>query len=88
MTVNLTFEIPDALATVLPASGLDRKLLEALAVQGYRDGTLSLMQVRLLLGFESRWEAEDFLSAHNAWPDPRLDEMAEDAESLRSALGQ
>lgn len=48
---------------------LDRAALEGVALEGYRHGVLSLAQVRELLGFSSRWEAQDFLASFGSWPD-------------------
>ncbi len=66
--MELTLEIPDEIAACLagPGRALSRTALEALAVEGYRGGALTTKQVRLLLGHLSRWETEDFLSAHGA----------------------
>ena len=42
---------------------LSRRLTENLALDGYRQGLLSVAQVRRLLGFASRWEAQEFLGS-------------------------
>lgn len=44
-----------------------REALEALAIEGYRSGALTTYQVRRLLGFETRYELDGFLKAHNVW---------------------
>ena len=63
--MELTLHIPDEVARRLSASGSDlsRRALEALALEGYRDRTLSLYQISELLGL-SRVETEDFLGRH------------------------
>jgi hypothetical protein len=68
--MQLTLEIPDEVAESLGGSRgtLTRTALEAIAVEDYRGGALTTQQVRLLLGQASRWETEDFLSAHGVWP--------------------
>lgn len=45
-------------------SDLKKASLEALALIGYRSGKLSLIQVRRLLGFENRWQTENWLNDH------------------------
>lgn len=42
-------------------------------------------EVSVLLGHESRWETEDFLSAHDAWPGLTAEEAAEDSRTLSSS---
>ncbi len=63
--MEVTLRIPDDIAKRLSASGEDvsRRALEALALQGYREQTLTLYQVSEILGL-SRVETEDFLGRH------------------------
>ena len=63
--MEVTLHIPDDVARRLSTDGRDvsRQALEALAVQGYRDRTLTLYQLSEMLGL-SRVEAEDFLGRH------------------------
>jgi predicted HTH domain antitoxin len=67
--MRVTVEIPDDLAPRLTANGQDpsRTALEALAIEGYRSGALTTSQTRRLLGFETRYELDGFLKAHNVW---------------------
>ena len=85
----VTLDIPDAIGLSLQRTKADlqRAFLEAFAVEGYRDGTLSAAEVRLLLGHDSRWETEDFLAAHDAWPAPTEDEVIAGADVLKSLRG-
>ena len=66
LVMQLTVEIPDSVAEHLTASGADltRTALEAIALQGYRNRTLSEEMVRSLLGFEIRYEVHQFLMQH------------------------
>ena len=59
----LTLEVPDDIRTALESrwSDLSAHIREGLAVEGYRQGLLSLAQVRRLLGFQSRLDAQQFL---------------------------
>lgn len=87
--MTVTLDIPDAIGLSLQRSKTDlrRAFLEAIAVEGYRDGTLSAAEVRELLGLETRWETEDFLAAHDAWPAPTEEEVAAGAAALKSLRG-
>jgi predicted HTH domain antitoxin len=64
--MEVTIRIPDEVARRLSAAGEDvsRRALEALALEGYRDETLTLYQLSEMLGL-SRVETEDFLGRHN-----------------------
>lgn len=77
----LTLNIPDVLASSL-GQDVRRTVLEGFAVEAYRSGTLSCAEVRVLLGHESRWDTEAFLSAHDAWPDPSVADVEEDLNHL------
>ena len=63
--MEITLHIPDDVAKRLSAAGKDlsRRAIEAIALEGYRDQTLTLYQVSEMLGF-SRIETEDFLGRH------------------------
>jgi predicted HTH domain antitoxin len=62
--MQITVQLPDDLATrPNPA----REALEAFAIEGYRSGALSAFQIRLLLGFETRYELDGFLKDHEVW---------------------
>ncbi|HKO04733.1 MAG TPA: UPF0175 family protein [Candidatus Acidoferrales bacterium] len=63
--MEVTLHIPDDIAKRLSAAGGDvsRRALEAIALEGYRDQTLTLYQVSEMLGL-SRVETEDFLGRH------------------------
>ena len=64
--MEVILRIPDDVAERLSAGGGDvsRCALEALAIEGYREQTLTLLQVSEMLGL-SRVEAEDFLGRHH-----------------------
>jgi predicted HTH domain antitoxin len=62
--MEVTLRIPDDIAKRLAAGGdVSRRALEALALEGYRDQTLTLLQISEMLGL-SRVESEDFLGQH------------------------
>lgn len=63
--MEITLRIPDDLARSLTGGSgdLSRRALEALAIDGYRQGSLTQFQVGQLLSL-SRIETEDFLARH------------------------
>ena len=65
--MDVTIRIPDAVARRLSAAGGDisRRTLEALALEGYRDQTLTLYEVSEMLGL-SRVQTADFFSYENS----------------------
>ncbi len=76
MSITVTVEIPEDLATILSSGGQDlsRAALEALAVEAYRAKRLSDAQFRRILGL-SRFEADALLKAHGVWLDYTLDDF-------------
>ena len=83
--MRITLDVPDDVAAGLAASGHDvpRAALEALAVEGYRTGTLTQAQVRRLLGYQTRAEVDGFLKQHEVWLEYTLDDLERDHEALR-----
>jgi hypothetical protein len=64
--MSLSIEVPDDVRNVLEGrwGDLSRHLRENMALDGYRQGLLNLAQVRRLLEFATRWEAQEFLGRH------------------------
>lgn len=60
--MQITVQLPDDLAD---HGNPGREALEALVIEGYSTGALSAKQARLLLGFETRFELDDFLHTHH-----------------------
>jgi predicted HTH domain antitoxin len=76
----VTSRIPDEVAKRLSAGGdVSRQALEALALQGYREQTVTLYQVSEMLGL-SRVETEDLLGRHQV-PLANIDEAELDREA-------
>ena len=61
--------LPEDIAHGLEAKWKDlpRAALESLALEGYRSGALTAMQVRQLLGFSTRYELDGFLKQHGVY---------------------
>lgn len=60
-----------------------RHVIETLAIEGYRDGTLSHYQVQCMLAFESRFELDAFLRERRIPLSYDVDDLENDAETLR-----
>ena len=82
--MELTLHIPDELADRLGASGSDlsRRALEALALEEFKQGRLTKVELRRLLGFGTREALDGFLKAHAVF----LPYTAEDLERERQEL--
>jgi hypothetical protein len=88
MTVSI--EIPqDAEALLRQAFGsrLNRAALESLAVEGYREGRLSRFEVQRILGFDNRWEVEEWLGGHGANVRYSTADLEADRRTLHEMLG-
>ncbi len=84
--MRVVLEIPDEMAQWFASKGQDlsRAALEALAIEGYRSGSLSPLQTRLLLGFETRYEFDGFLKEHQVWEHAYdLEDLEQDRETMR-----
>ena len=82
---RIAVDLPDEIAKRLHAAwrNVPRGVLEAVALEGYRDGTLTRDELCHLLGL-SFWEAEAFLKKRQAY----LAYAEEDLEQDRSDLGR
>lgn len=83
--MNLTVEIPDAIAVRLSAHGgqdLSRRALEAFLAEEYRHDRLSKPELQELLGIETSYQLDGFLKAHDIW----IEYTLQDAERERRSL--
>lgn len=82
--MNLTVRIPDDLAARLSATpgDLERRALEALVAEEYRAGRLDKPDLRRLLGFETGYEIDGFLKAHDIYNGITLDELNRQLKAL------
>jgi hypothetical protein len=83
--MNLKVEIPDEIAQRLGASGddLSRRALEGFAVEGYNAGRVTKAELRRLLGFDSRYELDGFLKAHDVWMNYTFDDLRREVATLQ-----
>ena len=83
--MNLNVEIPDDLSQRLSAGGgdLSRRALEAFAVEEYRAGRVTKAELRRLLGFDTRYELDGFLKAHDVWMNYTIDDLRREVATLQ-----
>ncbi len=81
--MHVTVELPEDIAKRLQDgwSDLSRGTIEAIAVEGYRDGTLSRDHVGKLLGL-SFWETEAFLKNRRAYLAYTEEDLERDRQDL------
>jgi hypothetical protein len=87
----LTLNIPDQIAESLReayGNDLSRTALEHFALEGYRTGKISRFQVQVLLGFESRWDTENWLGERGVNLSYSLQDLHADRGTLDRLLGQ
>ncbi len=87
--MTLTLQLPDRIAALLHSAwdDLPQATIESLAIEGYRSGKFSCAEVGELLGHSSRWQSEEFLAAHGAWPGTTVEEFQSDLETLDRLRG-
>lgn len=80
--MNVQVTIPDEIFKETNEE-TSRRILEAVALEGYKSKQLTAAQIRQILGFETRLEVYDFLAKNGiAW----VDYSPEDAERERNLL--
>jgi hypothetical protein len=69
LVMQITLEVSEDIARhfAVNPEDLSRAALEALAIEGVRSGKLTTEQVRRLLGFSTRYEADGFLKQHEVY---------------------
>jgi hypothetical protein len=85
--MELAVHIPDDIAERLGDGvndDLSRRALEALLAEEYRLGHLDKPDLRRLLGFETGYEIDGFLKAHNVYEDYAMEDFEREREALKS----
>ena len=85
--MNIAINITDDIGHILAAQvgGVSRAVLEAVAIEAYRSGTITHAQVQQMLELGSRWETESFLRRAEAFHDYTMDDLEQDIAALRQA---
>jgi len=85
--MEITVRIPDDLADRLGTAGeLERRALEALALEEYKLGRLTKPELRRLLGFGTRDALDGFLKAHDVYEQYTLDDLERERQDFQSCL--
>lgn len=87
--MTLTLDIPDSVAASMQLSepGKERRVLEALALEGCRSGELSRRQVGKLLGMNF-WDTEAFLKEHEVDYGLTAEDLESDYQTLSQLVGK
>jgi len=87
--VNVAVELPDDIARQLETAWPDmpRRVLESVAVEGYRSGALTRGQVQRLLQL-SWWETEAFLKERQAYLPYEKEDLKQDNATLDRVLSK
>ena len=81
--MEITINLPEDVAKVFLADGesLERGVLEATAIEGYRTGKLSHAQVGRMLGLD-RFKVDEFLKKHSVPLNYTIEDLQADRETL------
>jgi hypothetical protein len=81
--VEITLHIPDEFALLLGSTGeIERRALEALALEEYKLGHLTKPELRRLLGFGTRAKLDEFLKTHDVFEPYTLDDLERERRDL------
>lgn len=82
--MQIAIEIPDALAHRLEAKwgNLERKVLELLVIEAYRDVLISSGRARELLGFSTRLEVDAFLKENGVYLHYDENDLEQDRQTM------
>ena len=82
--MDVTVHIPDDLARRLGTAGeIERRALEALALEEFKLGHLTKPELRRLLGFGTRDAVDGFLKAHDLFEPYTLDDLERERQELQ-----
>jgi hypothetical protein len=87
--MDVTVRIPDDLAQRLGTAGeLERRALEALALEGFRLGHLTKPELGGLPGFGTRDALDGFLKAHDVFEPYSRDDLARERQDLHDSASE
>lgn len=88
--MQITIELPEEICHQLQQSwdNLPQKILESVALEAYRKGMMTSVQIQTLLKFSSRWQTEQFLKENTAYLDYTEEDLANDLETLNQLLSE
>jgi len=81
--MEITLSIPDELARLLGSTDeVERRAVEALALEEYKLGHLTKPELRRLLGFGTRAKLDEFLEAHEVFEPYTLEDLERERRDL------
>jgi len=84
---EITMRIPDDLARRLGTVGeIERRALEALALEEFKLGHLTKPELRRLLGFRTWMKLDEFLKARDVYEPHTLDDLERERKDLASIV--
>ncbi len=88
--MSITFTIPESIEQELAKQlgDLGQAAKEALVIESYRTGKLSIGQVTSVLGFETRFQAEQWLGKHGVFWNYTVEELQADRQALHKLLDE
>ena len=87
--MEIALTIPDEVVPDLQNGGarpLSRRTLELLALDGYKSGELTEYQVKVMLGFDDRFEVDAFLKENGVYYDYTILDLERDGAALEELL--
>lgn len=80
--MEVTINLPDDVVKVFIENGenIEREVLEATALEGYREGKLSQAQVRRMLGFATDMQTDEFLKKHKVFLEYDLEDIKRETD--------
>lgn len=86
----IQFEIPKEIEQELASQvgDLNQAAKEALIIESYRAGRLSIGQVARIMGFGTRFDAESWLGKRGVTWNYSIEELEADREALKKAFGE
>jgi len=82
--MEITINLPEDIAGVFSANGenIEREVLEATALEGYRSGKLSQAQVRRMLNLATDMQVDAFLKEHEVYLEYDINDIKRETEFL------
>ena len=83
--MDVSIPLPERIAQRLQASWKDvpARMLQAVAIEGYRSGALTEYEVQQMLELPSRWAVEEFLKQSRAFIDYSEADLMTDVTAIR-----
>ena len=88
--MEVTINLPEDVVKVFSAGGenIEREVLEATALEGYREGKLSQAQVRRMLGFQTDMQVDAFLKKHDVPLNYTIEDLEQDRQTLEKLFAE